>query len=63
MAGKSLNDDLVRPPIELGTQYMHLSDQMMQIEDDELLKELTMGLKVADSVPPNRRYSIYQSFN
>lgn len=40
-----------------------LNDDLMQIEDDELLKELTMGLKVADSVPPNRRYSIYQSFN
>lgn len=44
-----------------------LNDDLMQLEDDELLKELTMGLKAADSAPPNRRYSnvnpIYQSFN
>ena len=36
-----------------------LNDDLLQIEDGELLKELTMGLKMAvDSVSPNRRYSI-----
>ena len=38
-------------------------NDVVQIEGAQPPKELAMGLMVADSVPPSRRYSIYHSFN